>query len=569
MKNHKLLIIAATAGVLLGSNVQVAEAAKKSSKDAQIASLIRRLEILEQRLAIDEGKEPGKLGGKTSASKVADADVPAVKQLDQKIKILERKLEVEHEVAADNAKKASKVEMGPEGLRWTSPEGDHTVRLHAALQADAKFFMDDNAATTIAPTAGSSSYPSTLPGALPNGINLADTFQLKQARIGVQGTLFKYFDFNVLPDWGKGATLLQYAYLDVRYLPYASLSIGKQKTPLSLERIQGDSDGTFLERGYPTQLASNRDVGIMLHGSFAKPGEQRVPIINPNPLDSRNFFTYQLGVFNGSGDNGTAANMNDTANQDNKDFIGRIFAHPFQKSGIKPLEGLGIGVAGSYSNLNQSTTVLNNLVSANGQNTIVNYSLPGANAAFLSADGAHYRVYPQLYWYYGPFGLMGEYALSSQRLQATKIGTNPFPQTQTLHITENNQAWQIWASYVLTGEDVTFQGVRPRKPFDPFNGNWGALQFTARYTELDIDNSVYENQGINNTAANRFVFLDPSKSIKQATGWALGINWYLNRNVLVRSDYEQTYFQGGSGTATNVLSRQMEKVFSTRFQVSF
>ncbi|MEI7867843.1 MAG: porin [Candidatus Methylumidiphilus sp.] len=565
MKKHKLLLIAATVGGLLGGHAQVAEAAKKPSKDAQIEALVRRLEVLEQRLALDEGKEPGKkLAAKTTAAQVAEADQPAIKQLDQKVKILERKLELDHEVAADAAKKASKEDMSPEGLRLTSPEGDHTIRLHAALQADAKFFMDDNAATTITPTAGSSSYPSTLPGGLPNGINLADTFQLKQARIGVQGTLFKYFDFNVLPDWGKGATLLQYAYLDARYLPYASLSIGKQKTPLSLERIQGDSDGTFLERGYPTQLASNRDVGIMLHGSFAKPGEKLITG-GINPLDSRNFFNYQLGVFNGSGDNGTASNMNDTANQDGKDFIGRIFAHPFQKSGIKPLEGLGVGVAGSYSSLNQSTTVLNNLVSANGQNTIVNYSLPGANAAFLSADGSHYRVYPQLYWYYGPFGLMGEYALSSQRLQATKAGANP----QTRHITENNQAWQVWASYVLTGEDVTFQGVRPRQPFDPFNGNWGALQFTARYTELDIDNSVYENQGINNTAANRFVFLDPSKSITQATGWALGINWYLNRNVLVRSDYEQTYFHGGSGTATNVLSRQMEKVFSTRVQVSF
>ncbi len=553
MKNHQLLLVAAAVGGLLGGSAGTAQAASKktSSKDAQIQALERRLQLLEQRLSASEGQGTAKAG----AASVAEA--PTVKSLDQKVKLIERKLEVEREVAADNAKKTPKFEMGPEGLRFTSPDGDHTVRLQAAIQTDAKFYMDDNAPVT--PTGASS-----LPGGQPNGINLADTFQLKQARFGIQGTLFKYFDFNVLPDWGKGASFLQYAYLDARYLPYASLSIGKQKTPLSLERLQGDSDGTFLERGYPTQLASNRDVGIMLHGSFAKPGDKPV-YGGVNPIDSRNFFNYQVGVFNGSGDNGTSANLNDTANQDNKDYIARIFAHPFQKSGITALEGLGLGVAGSYSAPNQSTTVLNNLVSANGQNTIVNYSSTGTNAASLSADGTHWRIYPQAYWYYGPFGLMGEYALSSQELQATKTGTNP----RTVHITEKNQAWQIWASYVLTGEDVSFQGVRPRKPFDPFNGNWGAFQAVARYTELDIDDDLFQNQGINNTTANRFVFLDPSKSVTHATGWALGFNWYLNRNITVRSDYEQTFFQGGSGTATKVLSRQMEKVFSTRFQISF
>lgn len=558
MKNHKLLIVAASVGGLLGVQPLAAEAAKKSSKDAQIEALVRRLEVLERRLAVSESGAAATATGKQGSVKLAEADQPAIKQLDQKVKILERKLEVEKEVATENAKKTPKVDVGPEGLRFTSADGDHTVRIQAAIQTDAKIFMDDNAPSN--PTTGASP----LPGGLPNGVNLADTFQLKQARFGIQGTVFKYFDFNVLPDWGKGASFLQYAYLDARYLPYASLSVGKQKTPLSLERLQGDSDGTFLERGYPTQLASNRDVGVMLHGSFAKPGD-KVVYGGVNPIDSRNFFNYQLGVFNGSGDNGTSANLNDSANQDTKDYIGRIFAHPFQKSGISVLEGLGVGVAGSYSAPNQSTTVLNNLVSANGQNTIVNYTSVGANATGLSADGTHWRVYPQAYWYYGPFGLMGEYALSSQQLQATKTGTN----AKTAHLTEKNQAWQIWASYVLTGEDVNFQGVRPRQPFDPFNGNWGALQAVARYTELDISDNVFQNQGVNNTTANRFVFLDPSKSVSHASGWALGLNWYLNRNITIRSDYEQTSFQGGAGTATNVLSRQMEKVFSTRFQISF
>jgi len=591
----------------MGVGNPAAEAASKkiSYKDAQIQALERRLELLEKRLSAREEQEQSAAASPQSAPKVAAAavpasEVPAVKQLDQKLKVLERKLEVEREVSAENAKKAAKFEFGQEGLRFTSPEGDHTVRLRAAVQTDAKFYMDDNAPTTAAGV-------STLPGGLPNGINLPDTFQLRQARIIAEGTLFKWFDFNLTPDFGKnGSTLVQYAYLDARYLPWASLSIGKQKSPISLERIQGDQDTTFLERAYPAQLASNRDVGIMLHGTFAKPGEKLIPQNNPNPLDAKNFFTYEAGVFNGSGDNGSDSNMGDTANQDNKEYNGRIFAHPFQKSGISLLEGFGIGLAGSYSSLNQSTTVLNNLLTANGQNTIVNYStmlvrpasITNSTTGFgtsqqrsvstatvyagsLTANGPHTRIYPQAYWYYGSFGLMGEYALSSQELMGTETGTtvktttpvngnvsaSTAITTRRASASQNNSAWQIAASYVLTGEDVTFQGVKPRKPFDPFNGNWGAFQIGARWTQMNIDQDTYKNYG--GTAANQFYLVDPSKSVRRASGWTIGLNWYLNRSVTIRSDYEQTYFAGGSGTTKDVLSRQMEKIFSTRFQVAF
>ena len=65
MKNHRLLLVAATVGGLVGGGFQPAAAAKKvSSKDAQIQALERRLQLLEQRLAGDEGQvaKPGKAG---------------------------------------------------------------------------------------------------------------------------------------------------------------------------------------------------------------------------------------------------------------------------------------------------------------------------------------------------------------------------------------------------------------------------------------------------------------------------------------------------------------------------
>ncbi|NJD06357.1 MAG: hypothetical protein FIA97_07635, partial [Methylococcaceae bacterium] len=288
-----------------------------------------------------------------------------------------------------------------------------------------------------------------------------------------------------------------------------------------------------------------------------------------------NFLSYQLGVFNGAGDNG----LGDTDIKDDKEFAGRLWAHPFQHSGIEPLEGLGIGIAGSWEQPRQKTT-LNNLVDEIGQSRIVDYAATGFtsaskdNVASLVADGDHYRVYPQAYWYWGPFGLMGEYVLSSQHLtgQERDGKNNSLTPAKSASVQQNNTAWQAQVSYVVTGEDNTFQSVKPRAAFDPSSGNWGALQLVARWSELDVDDKLFDRQTVltKSSGVSYASLLDPHKSVSHATSWAVGANWFLNRNFRVMADYEQTYFQGGAGTLKSGLhDRPTEKVFGTRFQLAF
>ena len=81
----------------------------------------------------------------------------------------------------------------------------------------------------------------------------------------------------------------------------------------------------------------------------------------------------------------------------------------------------------------------------------------------------------------------------------------------------------------------------------------GALQLSARWTELDIDDDT-------------FAFLDPDKSVNHASTWTIGANWFLNKATRLMANYEETYFDGG---AANGDDRQTEKVFSTRLQLSF
>jgi phosphate-selective porin OprO/OprP len=107
---------------------------------------------------------------------------------------------------------------------------------------------------------------------------------------------------------------------------------------------------------------------------------------------------------------------------------------------------------------------------------------------------------------------------------------------------------------MLTGEENSFFGIKPTHNFDPEHGHWGAWQLAARYSELSIDKSTFSNG-----------FASAKNSVRDAQSWAVGINWYLNENVKIMADYEQTFFVGGAG----LFNRPIEKVLFSRVQVAF
>jgi len=548
MQNRWSLLWAAGVG---GAWLGFAPEASAITAEQRFEKLERHIQELERRLEASE-EENQKLRAKKSAT-APTASEPDVKALDQKVKVLERKFEVEKENSDASWAKLPKAELGTQGLKVESADGNFRMFVRGTLQADGRFFMDDSNANDPGYANPSN--------ANSNGDSLNDQFLIRRARLNLEGTLFKYIDYRIMPDFAGSSTRLFDGYADLRYFRGASLLAGKFKAPVSLERLQSASALTFVERAYPTQLAPNRELGIMLHGEFDKPGYPQAQRSFPLYMYPE-FFSYQLAVTNGARNN----NSDSTGDSnDSKEFQGRIFAHPFLHSGFEPLEGLGLGIAGSWGDPNDDA--LSNYVST-GQNTIYRYS------SSARADGTHYRVYPQMYWNWGPFGMIGEYALSSQRL-ASQTTVNNLTSNR-YETTANDQAWNVSLMYVLTGEDNVFlnQGLRPRHPFNPFNGQWGAIQLAARWTEIDFDDSAFRNVG---TARNpTYAFTDPRSSVSHASSWALGVNWWLNNNVKIMADYEQTNFDGGasSPSATNaqttaIRNRETEKVFMTRFQVAF
>lgn len=412
-----------------------------------------------------------------------------IQTLDQKIRVLERKQEIDQEDAAARARTAPSYSVGASGFSWRSADTNFVFRLRGNVQADGRFFLDDTGAVN-------------------------DSFLLRRVRPSFEGTVWKNFDFRVMPDFaGNNFTLLD-AYADLKFSPHFSVLAGKTKSPFGLERLVSQTSLLFIERGLPTSLAPNRDVGIQVRGSL---------------FDQR--LEWTVGVLNGTPDGGSSVADLD----DDKEFAGRLFSHPFKNADSNWLKGLGVGVAATYGDKSGTAPAAYTTVN---QQTFFRYNNGVVN------NGTHWRVGPQAYWYAGPFGLLAEYTVSSQELSAGAV-------TQDLE----NTSWQVALSYVLTGESSTYRGVTPAKNFSLSDGTWGAFEVVARYGELDIDDDAFP------------VFANSTVSATKAQSAGVGLNWYMNRNLKLSANYNWSTFDGPV-ISPNVASKDEHAVF-TRVQLSF
>ncbi|HWN97372.1 MAG TPA: porin, partial [Methylomirabilota bacterium] len=335
-----------------------------------------------------------------------------IQALEQKVKILERNKELEAEGVEARAKTLPTVHLGASGVNVTSGDSNFVLKIRGYVQADSRTFLNDD---------------SSLKG--------NDTFLLRRVRPIIEGTIAKDFDYRLMLEFGSGVTsgtgnngFLQDGYVNYKRFDFAQLQIGKFKEPVGLERLQSAANLLFIERGLPTQLVPNRDVGIQLHGKLWG-----------------NTLGYQLGYFNGTGDGGSG---DIETTDDGKDIAARLFAHPFDRTDIGPLKKLGLGIAVTHG---QHEGALRNYSTA-GQQVWYRWrtgvGTNGATANVVSDDNTT-RIAPQGYYYWGPFGVFGEYVISS-RDAVSSAGT------ATRRERLDNQAWQVAVSYFLTGEENSF-----------------------------------------------------------------------------------------------------------------
>ena len=435
-----------------------------------------------------------------------------VQELDQKVKILDRKGELAEEAATAKKKETPVVKASQDGFGLESADGKNKIKFKALAQIDYRSYVGENNSTN------------------------QDGFNFRRIRPSIEGTVGGIYDFRFTPEFGEAKTSsststsgIVDAYIDARFKPYFQVRAGKFKPYVGLERLQSGADIKFIERSFVSNnFLPNRDLGVAVHGDLFQ-----------------DKLTYAIGLHNGVTDGGDAPTSKDV--NGNKEWAGRIFTTPFKDSD-NVLSGLGFGIAGTHTKF----TGVGATTYDSAKAILPDYKNPSQSTNFFTygnntfASGDHNRVSPQAYFYHGPFGVIAEYAWVKQGLQNNSSKTNA-----------KNDAWQIATSYLITGEDASFKGVKPKRIFDVDQGTWGAFELVARYQEANIDDNVFGT------------YADLSKSAKSASAWAVGLNWYLNQNIKLATNYERTSFDGGAGTSGAVVDRADEETLYTRLQISY
>ena len=437
----------------------------------------------------------------SGASVWADAltNEERLQALEQEVAILKRQIENDKEASTTKSATTPVVTANAkDGFQIKAQDDSFKLKVGGYAQADARFF-------------GGNKKDPTSP---------VDTFVARTIRLVISGTVAERFDFYIAPEFGGTSTTsnlvtIPDSYVDWRLADAFKVRAGKFKAPFAYERLQSTPASTFAEPGLVETLAPNRDIGVQLFGDLLKGS-----------------VSYALSLTNGVTDGGTS--VTDTNND--KELGARLFTQPFKNTDLLALRGFGFGGAVSYGH--REDTTLPTYKTA-GQTTF--FTLAGT-----TYDGPQLRYSPQVAYYYHSLGLYGEYIASEAKLTKTA-------KRQRV----SNDGWEAAASYVLTGEDASYKGIVPLRPFNAAKGQFGALELTGRYSTVDFDDKIFDSTVSSNVLAS---------SPTEARAWTAGFNWYLTGNTKLVFNWEKTTYKGG---ATGNVNRTPEDLYLTRLQFAF
>ena len=351
------------------------------------------------------------------------------------------------------------------------------------------------------------------------------TFLMRRARLILDGTVYRNFDFLFQVDLlasglnNSTSTTVQDAWVNAKAWDWLQLRAGKMKSPIGIERWQSANARWFTDLITTTYIAPNRSIGAMLHGKIHGGAAE-----------------YWAGLVNGEPNGGSSDFSSD--GQNTKEFQGRLALTPFAKTDFDALEQFTVGAGVTYA---PQLNGLGRYGTANQQQFFA------YNAATIrdtrDNPGEQVRFLPNVSYFWGPLGAYAEAAWST-------TGVVNGNDTRNL----NDFAWQVAASYVLTGEDNSYRAIKPKRPLNPSAGEWGAWQVAARAGQLSVDGATFPT------------YANPDTSARESTTFGVALNWILNDNVKVSLEYDYTSFLGGAPDGGNAPDNN---AITTQVQLSF
>jgi phosphate-selective porin OprO/OprP len=323
----------------------------------------------------------------------------------------------------------------------------------------------------------------------------SDAFLIRRARVVFEGSAFQRVEVKIMADFAASPMLYD-AYVDAKLTDWLRLRFGKDKVPISIERLRSARNLWFVERAQPGVFTPVREMGAQ---------------VIAEPLGGRMSAT--LGVMQAAADGVNPDVFSADAGGDDKDVVGRVFVRPFSR-GI--FSGLGFGISGSIGSASGAR-----LPTYKTTAQLSYFSFRKDAVAF--DQRAHLGA--QLHWTAGPAEVMAE---AVESVQGVKLGDA----TARLE----NTAFAVQLALVPTGERASWDGVVPRHA-------WGAFVIAARVQGALFDDRAFP------------VFADPATSSKSALAIGGSITWIWNSAFELQSTWETTSFGGPRPTENALLMR--------------
>jgi phosphate-selective porin OprO/OprP len=304
--------------------------------------------------------------------------------------------------------------------------------------------------------------------------------RFRRARLKLEGTIYKIFDFKFQYGFVDGNSGIKDAYIAVRKVPFLQrIQVGQFKEPFSLERLTSSNNVTFMERSLQSGLEPRRNPGIGAYMHF---------------LDKR--MTAAMGAFriaNGLGEAFSGGSPYSLA--------ARVTGLPWYEDKGEKLLHLGMSYAFDFRNGDEirirqrpSTKFGPRLVDT---------------GKFITNDIVY--LDPEIALVLGPLSVQAEYLHTF--LNQQYIGDPQFT------------GWYVETSYFLTGEhrpysrrEAKFKRLKPHHNFGWGEGSgWGAFQVAARVSQLDLNSGDVDGGRMQDVT--------------------FGLNWYLNPVVRVMFNY--------------------------------
>ncbi len=422
------------------------------------------------------------------------------------------------------------------GFGFVSGNGEHSVNLTGRVHFDSRINQHSFGSFADRDT-----------------VSLADNFEIRRARIGLNGFVFKDIAYEIVTNAvGSNANLIDTAWLNYGFNKNAQVRFGRFKQPFSLEELTSSNNIDFMERSYVNQLIPGKKLGVMIHGE---------------PIDN---MTYATSVYQND--------FNEVSNQDSsgREIAGRL-TYNFGKS-LNPESVMHVGLAGTAGKYQAALTSSTNTASAASDVTRASFvsfrSEPRGLANIyraqiggpLLSDPAYGGTADEpmtvkknlglleLAYAFGPLKVQGEYmdaAFNASTSVSSGEGRVKAYYSEIMY----NITGEKWSDSYKAG---AFGGIKPNSNFTA-NGGTGAWQVGLRLSGFDASD-------ITTTGDN-----DREQNSDKAYTVTAGLNWLINPNARVMLNYSETKFNSAVTPldVSGASSGKSEKVISLRTQLNF